>query len=42
MDIVIKSLLEGAQQATGSVAIIDVFRAFTSAAAPSPTVRQKS
>ena len=32
MDIVIKSLLEGAKQATGSVAIIDVFRAFTSAA----------
>jgi 2-phosphosulfolactate phosphatase len=32
MDIVIRSLLEGAKQATGNVAIIDVFRAFTSAA----------
>ena len=32
MDIMIKSLLEGAKQATGNVAIIDVFRAFTSAA----------
>jgi 2-phosphosulfolactate phosphatase len=32
MMILIRSLLEGAQQATGNVAIIDVFRAFTSAA----------
>ena len=32
MDIWIGSLLEGAQQATGAVAIIDVFRAFTTAA----------
>jgi len=32
MDIVIGSLLEGARQATGSVAVIDVFRAFTTAA----------
>jgi 2-phosphosulfolactate phosphatase len=32
MDISIGSLLEGAQQATGAVAIIDVFRAFTCAA----------
>jgi len=32
MDIVIESLLEGAQRATGHVAIIDVFRAFTTAA----------
>jgi 2-phosphosulfolactate phosphatase len=32
MTILIRSLLEGAQQATGNVAIIDVFRAFTSAA----------
>jgi 2-phosphosulfolactate phosphatase len=32
MDIVIGSLLAGAEQATGRVAIIDVFRAFTTAA----------
>jgi len=32
MDIVIGSLLDGARQATGAVAIIDVFRAFTTAA----------
>lgn len=32
MDIRIESLLEGAQRATGSVAVIDVFRAFTTAA----------
>ena len=32
MDIRIGSLLEGAERATGSVAIIDVFRAFTTAA----------
>jgi 2-phosphosulfolactate phosphatase len=32
MDISIRSLLEGAGQASGAVAIIDVFRAFTTAA----------
>jgi 2-phosphosulfolactate phosphatase len=32
MDIVIGSLLDGARQATGAVAVIDVFRAFTTAA----------
>ena len=32
MDICIESLLEGAKRAAGSVAIIDVFRAFTTAA----------
>src|SRR5215475_11937069 len=32
MDIVIESLLEGAKRATRNVAIIDVFRAFTTAA----------
>ncbi len=32
MDIVVDSLLEGAARATGSVVIIDVFRAFTTAA----------
>ncbi len=32
MSIVIGSLLDGAKQATGNVAIIDVFRAFTTAA----------
>ena len=32
MDIVIRSLLDGARAATGAVAIIDVFRAFTTAA----------
>jgi 2-phosphosulfolactate phosphatase len=32
MDIRIESLLEGASRATGTVAIIDVFRAFTTAA----------
>jgi 2-phosphosulfolactate phosphatase len=32
MDIVIDSLLDGARRATGNVAIIDVFRAFTTAA----------
>jgi 2-phosphosulfolactate phosphatase len=32
MDIVIESLLDGARRATGTVAIIDVFRAFTTAA----------
>src|SRR5512142_1403928 len=32
MDIVIDSLLEGAAKAKGNVAIIDVFRAFTTAA----------
>jgi hypothetical protein len=32
MEISINSLLEGATQATGSVAVIDVFRAFTTAA----------
>ncbi len=32
MEIAIHSLLEGAQRATGTVAVIDVFRAFTTAA----------
>src|SRR6516225_11900193 len=32
MNIIIDSLLEGAQRASGQVAIIDVFRAFTTAA----------
>ena len=32
MDVRIESLLEGARRATGTVAIIDVFRAFTTAA----------
>jgi len=32
MDIVVASLLDGAEKANGSVAIIDVFRAFTTAA----------
>jgi 2-phosphosulfolactate phosphatase len=32
MEISIYSLLEGARRATGSVAVIDVFRAFTTAA----------
>jgi 2-phosphosulfolactate phosphatase len=32
MEILIRSLLDGARQATGAVAIIDVFRAFTTAA----------
>jgi 2-phosphosulfolactate phosphatase len=32
MEVVVESLLEGATRATGTVAIIDVFRAFTSAA----------
>jgi 2-phosphosulfolactate phosphatase len=32
MKISIHNLLEGAERATGSVAIIDVFRAFTTAA----------
>jgi 2-phosphosulfolactate phosphatase len=32
MEVVVRSLAEGAKQATGSVAIIDVFRAFTTAA----------
>jgi 2-phosphosulfolactate phosphatase len=32
MDIRIESLLEGAQRAAGAVAVIDVFRAFTTAA----------
>ena len=32
MGISIYSLLEGAERATGTVAVIDVFRAFTSAA----------
>src|SRR5712671_4744126 len=32
MEISIHSLLEGAERATGTVAVIDVFRAFTSAA----------
>jgi 2-phosphosulfolactate phosphatase len=32
MDIVIGSLIDGARQATGAVAVIDVFRAFTTAA----------
>jgi 2-phosphosulfolactate phosphatase len=32
MDIVIESLLEGSRRASGKVAIIDVFRAFTTAA----------
>ena len=32
MEISIHSLLEGAARATGSVAVIDVFRAFTTAA----------
>lgn len=32
MEIIVDSLLEGAERATGSVAIIDVFRAFTTAA----------
>jgi 2-phosphosulfolactate phosphatase len=32
VDIVIASLLEGARHATGAVAVIDVFRAFTAAA----------
>src|SRR5580693_10696042 len=32
MKVAIQSLLEGAERATGSVAVIDVFRAFTTAA----------
>jgi 2-phosphosulfolactate phosphatase len=32
MEVVVESLLEGARRATGTVAIIDVFRAFTTAA----------
>jgi 2-phosphosulfolactate phosphatase len=32
MEIWVGSLLDGAAQATGAVAIIDVFRAFTTAA----------
>src|SRR5580700_1520416 len=32
MDIAIRSLLEGAAEAAGAVAVIDVFRAFTTAA----------
>ncbi|MEO6782858.1 MAG: hypothetical protein ABI407_15830 [Bradyrhizobium sp.] len=32
MEVVVESLLEGAKRATGTVAIIDVFCAFTSAA----------
>jgi 2-phosphosulfolactate phosphatase len=32
MEISIHSLLEGSERATGTVAIIDVFRAFTTAA----------
>ena len=32
MEISIQSLLEGAKRATGTVAVIDVFRAFTTAA----------
>ena len=32
MDVLVESLLAGAQSATGSVAVIDVFRAFTTAA----------
>ncbi|MFL5279705.1 MAG: 2-phosphosulfolactate phosphatase, partial [Rhodopila sp.] len=32
MEIVLESLLSGAEKATGSVAVIDVFRAFTTAA----------
>ena len=32
MDIRIESLIEGAARASGAVAIIDVFRAFTTAA----------
>src|SRR5438552_685764 len=32
MEISIQSLLEGARRATGTVAVIDVFRAFTTAA----------
>jgi 2-phosphosulfolactate phosphatase len=32
LDIVVESLLAGAERATGSVAVIDVFRAFTTAA----------
>jgi 2-phosphosulfolactate phosphatase len=32
MEIIVDSLLVGAEQATGSVAVIDVFRAFTTAA----------
>ncbi|HEY3793465.1 MAG TPA: 2-phosphosulfolactate phosphatase [Bradyrhizobium sp.] len=32
MEVVLESLLEGAKRATGTVAIIDVFRAFTTAA----------
>ena len=32
MEVVIGSLLEGARRAVGHVAIIDVFRAFTTAA----------
>ena len=32
MDIVVDSLLEGARRATGTVVIVDVFRAFTTAA----------
>ncbi len=32
MDIRVESLIEGAQRASGAVAVIDVFRAFTTAA----------
>jgi 2-phosphosulfolactate phosphatase len=32
MEVIVESLLEGARRATGTVAIIDVFRAFTTAA----------
>ena len=32
MEVTIESLLEGAKRATGAVVIVDVFRAFTTAA----------
>jgi hypothetical protein len=40
MEISIYSLLEGATRATGLVAVIDVFRAFTSALPPCTPSRQ--
>jgi 2-phosphosulfolactate phosphatase len=42
MEISIHSLLEGATRATGTVAIIDVFRAFTTAAVALRTGHRRS
>jgi hypothetical protein len=42
MEISVYSLVEGAERATGSVAIIYVFRAFTSAAVASRIEQQAS